>query len=91
MPCKEHENVEVLDTTTSLDISPTTVLAWAHEADLEGVVIVGFDKNGREYFASSIADAAPSIYYLQRGIHKLNKVVDGEFENENLGPGREPA
>lgn len=85
MPCEKHANVEVLGVTTSLDISPITVLAGAHDAGLVEVVVVGMREDGREYFASSISDAAPAVYYLQRGIHKLNKIVDGEYEDENVG------
>lgn len=91
MPCEQHANVEVLQGVTSLDINPTVALAGAHAADLEIVVIVGMDKNGREYFSSSVADAAEGMYYLQRGIHKLNKVVDGDYEDDQIGPGRPAA
>lgn len=78
MPCSEHGNVHTLGVVTTEDISPTAVLAAAHNTDLEYVVIVGMTKEGDEYFASSVADAAESIYTLQRGIWKLNKIVDGE-------------
>jgi len=78
MPCADHTNVEQWDGVTSNSISPTTILAGAHNADLEIVCIVGMKKDGTEYFASSHADAAESMFYLQRGIYKLNKVVDGE-------------
>lgn len=91
MPCDKHANVEILCGVTSLDISPTVVLAKAHDAGLTEVVIVGMKADGSEYFASSVSDAAPSMYHLQRGIYKLNKVVDGEHEDENVGPGRPAA
>lgn len=78
MPCEAHANVAQWDGITSNSLDPATVLAGAHNADLESVVIVGMQKDGREYFASSDADAGISIYYLQRGIHKLNRIVDGE-------------
>lgn len=78
LPCAEHANVEHLNNVTALDISPTAVLAGAHNSDLEYVIVVGMTKEGHEYFASSVADAAESVYTLQRGIWKLNKIVDGE-------------
>lgn len=90
MPCEPHANVEHLDAVTSLDIDPIAVLAGAYDAGLTEIVVVGMKKDGGEYFASSIADAAPAVYHLQRGIYKLNKIVDGEHEDDNIGP-RRPA
>ena len=78
MPCAAHANVEQWDGVTSLSISPATILVGTHNADLECVVVVGMTKDGAEYFASSHSDAAESIFYLQRGIHKLNRIIDGE-------------
>lgn len=78
MPCAAHANVEHLSIVTSHDIAPTTLLAAAHNADIEHVVIIGMTRSGKEYFASSVSDAAQAMYYAQRAIHKLNKMVDGE-------------
>jgi len=86
MPCEQHPNVEHLRTVTSLDISATAILARAHDAGLTEVVVVGIRGNGREYFAANISDAAATMYHLQRGIHKLNQVVDGDYEDDNIGP-----
>lgn len=86
MPCPKHPNVEPLDIITSLDLNATQVLAAAHGAGLKEVVVVGMKHDGTEYFASNISDAAPSMYHLQRGIYKLNKVVDGEYEDNDAGP-----
>ena len=80
MPCEKHANIQPLSVVTSHDISPTSVLADAHNAKLEIVVVVGFTEDGEEFFASSCADAAEGMYHLQRGIYKLNKMVDGEDE-----------
>lgn len=85
-PCSKHPNVETLKVVTKLDIDPLSVIAGAHGADLDEVVIVGRRKDGSEYFASSVSDAAPSMYHLQRGIYKLNRIMDGEYEDENVGP-----
>lgn len=78
MPCEAHDNVHTLGVVTSHSISPTTVLAAAHNSDLEYVVVLGMTKDGDEYFASSVSDAAESMYACQRGIYKLNKIVDGD-------------
>jgi hypothetical protein len=91
MPCEKHANVEHLPIVTSLDVSPTHILAKAHDAGLTEVVIVGMREDGREYFASSISDAAPAVYHLQRGIYKLNKIVDGDYEGEDDEVGPKPA
>jgi hypothetical protein len=84
MPCVDHANVEHLNVVTTHDIEPTTILADAHGAGLKEVVIVGVLRDGTEYFASSVSDAAPAMYHLQRGIYKLNRTVDGgEGTNEH--------
>lgn len=42
---------------TRLDLPPNRILESAIDK-LESVVIIGYDKDGQEYFASSIADGA---------------------------------
>ena len=91
MPCEKHANVEHLRTITSLDISPTSILARAHDAGLTEVVVVGMKEDGSEYFAANISDAAATMYHLQRGIYKLHRVIDGQYEDENIGPPPERA
>jgi hypothetical protein len=91
MPCEQHANVEHLAIVTSLDVSPTHILAKAHDAGLTEIVIVGMKEDGSEYFASSISDAAPAMYHLQRGIYKLHKIVDGDYEDDNIDPHPERA
>lgn len=85
-PCADHDKVEYLDQVTTHDISTTNVLANAHNAGLKEVVVVGMKEDGTEYFASSVSDGGTSMYHLQRGIYKLNKIIDGEYEDEHLGP-----
>ena len=87
MPCEEHANVKRLGGVTSNDIDPVAILADAHNTDLAIVVVVGIRKDGREFFASSCADAAEGMYHLQRGIYKLNKIVDeGADDNDEEPP-----
>jgi len=50
---------------TSLDLPPDRVLEQAI-GQLEGVVIMGFDKDGGEYFASSYADGGTVIWLAER-------------------------
>lgn len=86
MPCEKHANVQVLGGVTSNDIDPTAILAGAHNAELDIVVVVGLRKDGREYFASSCADAAEGMYHLQRGIYKLNRIVDEIADDDEEPP-----
>jgi hypothetical protein len=85
-PCADHANVAQFNVVTSLDIDPVAILAGAHNKGLAEVVIVGFTDEGEEYFASSISDAGQSMYHLQRGIYKLNKILDQEEHERREGP-----
>lgn len=85
LPCTDHPNVEPLDNITRLNLNPTHVLAQAHGAGLKNVVVVGEMENGDEYFASSVADGALSMYLLQRGIYKLHQIIDGGGKHEDDG------
>jgi len=76
LPCPDHHNVEPLDAVTRLDLSPMHILAQAHGAGLKEVVVVGVLEDGTEFFSSSVADAAPAMYHLQRGIYHLNLIID---------------
>lgn len=87
-PCEQHANIEQFDAVTTLDIDPTAVLADAHNKGLSEVVIVGFDNDGNEYFASSASDAAASIYHMQRGIYRLNKIMDKDENERRNGPSK---
>lgn len=50
---------------TRLDIDPDVVLEAA-VGKLEGVVVIGYDKDGNEYFASSYADGGTPLWLLER-------------------------
>jgi hypothetical protein len=54
-----------LNNVTRLDIPADRVLGSA-VGKLEGVVILGYDKDGEEYFASSYADGADVLWLLER-------------------------
>ena len=60
---------------TTLDSNPDRILKQA-EDELTSVVVLGWDKKGEEFFASSIADAGTVIFMLERAKHKLLKIVD---------------
>lgn len=62
---------------TRLDIDPDGVLNAA-VGELDGVVVIGYHKDGSEYFASSIADGGTVNWLLDRYKMKLLQVVDDE-------------
>jgi len=51
---------------THSDTDTQRVIQSAHDAGLEGVVIMGYDKKGEEYFASSYADGAVVLWLVER-------------------------
>jgi hypothetical protein len=61
---------------SKLPIPPERVLEAAQEANLEQVVIIGFDKDGDWYFASSEPDSGAVIYHCSKAIHRLHKLED---------------
>jgi len=65
---------------TKLDMNPQIILQKALEAEMTEVIVVGFDKDGNEYFASSKADAGSVLYHFQRAIHALMKIIDDMIE-----------
>jgi len=62
---------------TSLDLDPDRVLERA-KGNLARVIIVGMDKDGNEYFASSCADGGVGVWDLERAKLKLLRIVDGD-------------
>lgn len=54
-----------LNNVTRLDLPPDRVLAAA-EGALESVVIMGWDKEGECYFASSIADGGTVLWLMEK-------------------------
>ena len=57
------------------DIDPDQVLQEAI-GELSEVVIVGFGKDGEQYFASSVADGGQSLWHLERAKWALMKITD---------------
>lgn len=67
-----------LDAVTSLDIPAERVLRKAEEAKLQSVIVIGYDADGEEYFASSIADGPEVLWALERAKMQLLRMVDGD-------------
>lgn len=68
--------------TTTLDIDPRQMLEAAIAAGMTEVVICGFDADGNEYFASSMADAGAAGFHLDRAKWNLMRQVDRMVEGE---------
>jgi len=60
---------------TRLDLPPDRVLEKA-KGKLTGVVIIGYDEDGDEYFASSYADGGTVLWLMERAKLRLFKAVD---------------
>lgn len=61
---------------TRLNLDPDTVLE-NNKGKLEGLVILGYDKDGDEYFASTYADGSEVLWLLERCKKMLLEVQDG--------------
>lgn len=60
------DNVVTFDHPTKLDLPPERILNGALTQELSGVVVIGWTKDGEEYFASSMADGAEVIWLMER-------------------------
>lgn len=58
-------NVIPFNGITKLDLDPDMVLE-NNKGKLDGVVILGYDKNGDEHFASTYADGGDVLWLLER-------------------------
>lgn len=63
-------NVVNFSGVTSLDLDAERVIEAA-KGQLKGVVIVGYDQEGEEYFASSYADGGTVLWLVERMKIKL--------------------
>ena len=61
---------------TRLPTDPARVLERAANAGLQSVVIVGFDADGNEFFASSDTDGGDVLWHLERANLKLLRMPD---------------
>lgn len=60
---------------TRLDLEPDVVLENT-KGKLEGLIIIGYDKDGQEYFASSYADGGDVLWLLERMKLRLLNMAD---------------
>jgi hypothetical protein len=64
-------DVVLLNVVTRLDIPVQRVLDGAVNADLEKVVVIGYDKEGEFYFASNKADKVSVLWLLEQAKREL--------------------
>jgi len=69
-------NVIPLGNITSLDLPADRVLDDARGHCPDGVVVIGYDAEGEEYFVSSIADGGTVLWLLERLKMQLLAVPD---------------
>ena len=70
------DNVINVNFTTGGDLPPDRVLQAAIDEGLSGVVVLGYDKDGNEYMASSYADGQVVGWLLDRCKFALLKELD---------------
>ena len=58
-------NVVRLPCITTLDLQPDVILGEAM-GKLKTVVVMGYDEDGEEYFASSVADGGTVMWLMER-------------------------
>jgi len=70
------DNVVILPVITRLEIPAERVLNAAIEEGVKEVVIVGYDKDGEFYFASSKADGGQVMWLFELAKKKLLEIAD---------------
>ena len=64
---------------TSLPIPVERILNAALDADLDTVLVLGYDKDGSFYFADSEASGPENVWLCEMGKHKLIQItIDDE-------------
>ena len=61
---------------TNLKTSPDRALEGAADYGLESVVIIGLDKDGEFFFASSEAGSPDVLWFLEKARHRLMTMED---------------
>jgi hypothetical protein len=67
--------VILLDCETRLDLNPDRILKEAI-GKLQGVVILGYDKEGNEFFSATYADGETPLWLLERCKKSLLEMDD---------------
>ena len=70
------DNVVVLDMVTRLDLPVERILTGAQKADLESVVVLGYDQDGDFFFAATKADGGDVLWLLEDAKRRLFASAD---------------
>ncbi len=62
----DRGNLVYLGGVTKLDIPVSRVLNAASEEDLDTVILMGYTKDGEEYFACSVADGGTCLWMIEK-------------------------
>lgn len=76
---REKDNVVFLNVETTLDITPDRALEQA-KGKLDFVVVLGYEKNGSKYIASSSGDCGRVILLLERCKHELITITEERMD-----------
>ena len=74
-PDPPETNVTYWRGITRHDLPPNRILKAAIDADLKCVLILGFDKEGEEYLASSLADGGDAMWLMERCKMRLLEIA----------------
>ena len=79
MPKLADTNNEVVVTTDDI---PADQVIMAAVGELKHVVILGYDRNDNEYFASSYASGPEVIWLLERAKNIIINASEEDFEDD---------
>ncbi len=68
--------VIIMPVVSTIDQPAERILQEAIKTGMKHVVIVGYDDDGKEYFASSYADGGDALWALQRASLRLLRIAD---------------
>jgi hypothetical protein len=70
------DNVTVLNVITSLPIPVERVLSEAMKAEPQIAIVIGQDKDGALYFASSEADGGTVLWWMEKAKRALMEISE---------------
>lgn len=71
-----NDNVVQFPDATTIDVPVAKVLEEAIKADLEDVVVMGWTKDGQEFFSGSSSDIRTVQFLATRLLHQTNLMMD---------------
>lgn len=71
-----NDNVVQFPGATTIDVPVAKVLEEAIKADLEDVVVMGWTKDGQEFFSGSSSDIRTVQFLATQLLHQTNLMMD---------------